>query len=135
MFFEVLLGGLTHADKFFAQAERKVLGRDIHQNGVLRHFKFRLTGVHIFLGCVISRINLETGKDRPHNGQACVKEPVVLHLHVVVGVLCGRTILFRSLHGGVIDILAIDDSTPDIGRFGIHISLGGLFVHAGGNSL
>ena len=99
MFFKVLLGRLAHADKLFAQAERKVLGRHIHEHGVLRHFKFSLAGVHILLGGIVSGINLETGKDRPNDGQASVKEPIVLHLHVVVGVLCGRTILFRSLLG------------------------------------
>ena len=101
MFFKVLFSRLAHADKLFAQAERKVLGRDIHQNGVLRHFKFCLTGVHILLGGVISRINLETGKNRPNDGQASVKEPIVLHLHVEIGVVDvlsrGRAILFRSL--------------------------------------
>ena len=134
MFFEVPLGCLAHYDKFFAQTKRKVLCRHIHEHRVLRHLEFGLAGVHVFLGGIVCGINLETRKNGPHDGQAGVKEPIILHLHVEIGIfdLLGGflALAFSHFHGGIVSVLAAHDPAPDIGRFGIHIGFGRFFVHA-----
>ena len=135
MFFEVLLGRLAHYDKFLAQAKRKILCRHIHENCILRHLEFGLAGVHVFLRGVVRGINLEARKDGPHDGQAGVKEPVVLHLHVEIGIfnLFGGFLALAlcHLHSGIVGGLAIHDPLPDIRRFSIYVCLGRFFVHAG----
>ena len=139
MFFKIFLGRLAHHDKFFAQAKREILCRHIHEDRILRHLKFGLAGVHVLLGGIVCRINLETRKDGPYNSEAGVKEPIVLHLHVEIGILdlFSRFLPFAlgHLHSGIVCILAIHDTAPDIGGLGIHISLGRFFVHAGGHRL
>ena len=139
MFCKVSLGRFAHHNKLFAQAERKVLGRDIHEDRILCHFEFGLARVHIFLGGIVSGINLETGKDRPHNSETGVKEPVVLHFHVEIGVLdfIRRFLLFalRHLHGSVISVLAVDNAFPDFSGLGIHSGFCGFVIQSRALSL
>ena len=81
MVFQILLGVFPHHRQLFGQSKRKVLGGHIHQDGILCHLESGLLGVHIFLGGIIGRINLEARKDRPDGGHASVEEQLILDLH------------------------------------------------------
>ena len=139
MLFKVPHRGFAHPGKFLGQAERKVLGRHVHQNCILRHVEFGLARIHIFLSGIVRRSNLESRKDGPDGGEAGVEENVVLHLHAKIGIVDFIGILlFRSiriLYGGIPRILTRHNAVPNFGRPRIHIGLGGIFAHARGSRL
>ncbi len=144
MFFQVLLGFLTHDGQFFCQAQSKILGSHIHQHRILSHFKCGLLGSHIILGSTIGCSTLKASKQRPDGSQASVKEHIVLNLHAkVLGVLDlfggSGAILFGLLDSSVISILARHNPAPDVPHLGIHCSLSlslcCFFGHTGGNHL
>ena len=137
--FQVLHGRLAHHGKFFGKAERKVLGRNIHQHGVLRHVKFSLAGVHVFLRRIVGGINLETGKDGPNNRHSCIEEPVVLNLHAKIGVVnfLGRleTFCFGSLLDKGIRLGVPHNSTTDFIGLLVHHALRGCLVKPSSHGL
>ena len=137
--FEVLHRGFAHHGKFLGEAERKVLGRHVHQDGVLRHVEFRLAGSHVLLGRIVCRINLEAGEDGPHHGHAGIEEHVVLYLHAKVGIvyLIRRigAVIFCSLLGKRIYLVAPHDTAADFVHPLVHHALGSRLVQPGRHRL
>ena len=137
--FQVLHRGFAHHRKFLGKAQRKVLGRHIHQDGVLRHVEFRLAGSHVLFRGIVCRINLEAGKDGPHHGHAGVEEHVVLYLHAKVGIvyLIRRigAVIFCSLLGKRIHLVAPHDTAADFVHPLVHHALGSRLVQPGGHRL